>query len=196
MKQVVAYPRGFVAYSVGWPVRQINADLDAKLAAVRFSKVAAPKEKTVLSNAIIEKLFEEWRSMGRKSTDVDFVEDVISAALQAFGTVDMYEWCYMQTLSPYFTANHRQYLNETFEFIETGKRKFSHPTWLRLLRLELADPMDAKVYYTYQDFFRIKDAVLVKPPMDVYTFVERWLSQPGGFDDMLQTLHVLFGDDA
>lgn len=195
MKQVVAYPRGFVAYSVGWPIRQINADIESKLAAVRFTSITAPKDKTVLSNTIVERLFEQWRSMGRRVTDVDFVEDVVSAALHAFGTTDMYEWCYMQTKSPYFTVNHRQFLNETFDFIETGKRKFSHPTWLRLLKLELASPEDAKTYFAYQDFFRVKDSVLLKPPMDVYTLIERWLSQPGGFDDMLQSLHVIFGDD-
>lgn len=194
MKQVVTYPHGFVAYNVGWPIVQTSPDMDAKLAAVRFSSVASPKEKSVISNPIIERLFEEWRTRTRKSTDVAFIEDVINAAIHAFGTLNMYEWCFMQTVSPYFTANHRQFLNETFTFIETGKRKFSHPTWMRLLRLELADPEDAKVYYAYQDFFRVKDPVLLKPPMDIFALIERWMAQPGGFDDMLQTLHVLFGE--
>lgn len=194
MKQVVTYPNGFVAYSVGWPIVHTTADFDDKLAAVRFSKVAAPKDKSVISNPIIERLFEEWRAFGRKSTDATFIEDVMSAALQAFGTSNMYEWCHMQTLSPYFTANHRQFLNETFDFIETGKRRFSHPTWMQQLRLELASPEDAKVYFAYQEFFRVRDAALLKPPTDAFSFITRWLSKPGGVDDLLQSLHVLFGE--
>ena len=194
MKVVVAYPNGFVGYSVGWPIRQYSADMEEKLAAMRFSKVTAPKEKSVISNPIVENLFSQWRSMSRRGTDVDFVSDVIAAAAQAFGTTDIYEWCFMQTKSPYFTADHRQFLNDTFEFIETGRRKFSHATWNKVLRVRMVNPQDALQPYNYQEFFRISSPLQYKPSSHIYTLIERWLAQPGGFDDMLQTLHILFGE--
>ncbi len=194
MKAVVAYPNGFVGYSVGWPVRQYTADVEDKLAAMRFSKVTTPKEKSVISNPIIEQLFGEWRSMERRATDAGFLCDVISAAVQAFGTTDMYEWCYMQTKSPYFTADHRQFLNDTFEFIETGRRKFSHATWMKVLRIRVINPQDAVQAYDFEKFFRVSAPLQHKPSSHIYTMIERWLAQPGGFDDMLQTLHILFGE--
>lgn len=197
MSQVIAYPSGFVAYSVGWPVQHYNADLETKLAAVRFSKVAAAKEKSVISNPIIEMLFKQWREMGRKPTQVDFLEDVCSAALQAFGTTNVYEWFHMQVQNPYFTANHREFLNETLRFIETGQRRFSHATWAKILRFQMATPQDAQTEYIYQDFFRTnaRTSALLKPASDIYSFIARWLAQPGGFDDMLKTLHIIFGDN-
>lgn len=194
MKTVVAYPNGFVGYSVGWPVRQYSADVEDKLATLRFSKVTAPREKSVISNPIIEQLFSDWRSQHRRASDVDFLSDVVSAAVQAFGTTDLYEWCFMQTKSPYFTADHRQFLNDTFDYIETGRRKFSHATWMKVLRVRLINPQDALQPYNYQEFFRVSGPLHHRPSSSIYTLIERWLAQPGGFDDLIQTLHILFGE--
>lgn len=188
-KQVVVYPSGFVGYDVGWPIVRTEPNFDAQVALVRFASVIG-KDKLVIANTGVEALFEQWRRRTRKTNEADFVGDICAAVSNAFGTESFYEWCHMQLQSPYFTAFHRQYLNETLRFIFGSPRVYGYPTWTKLLTPTRATSDDANEHFIYQD-------VLLPRGMaeaSVQAIVRRWISQPKGIDDMLVTAHLIFGD--
>ena len=188
-KQVVVYPSGFVGYDVGWPIVRTEEGFDAQVAFARFAS-SSTKEKLVISNPVVEALFEQWRTRSRKTTQADFVGDVCAAVANAFGTMSFYEWCHMQLSNPYFTAYHRQYLNETLRFLMGEARSIGYPTWSTLLTPTRAVHEDTKERFIYRD-------VLLRIGMDntsMHSIVQRWISQPKGVDDMLVTAHLLFGD--
>lgn len=188
-QQVVVYPSGFVGYSVGWPIARAEPNFDAQVALVRFGSVST-KEKLSIANSSVEALFKQWRNKTRKTNEADFIGDICATFANAFGTESFYEWCHMQLQSPYFTAYHRQYLNETLKFLMGESRTYGYPTWATMLKADRAGVDDLKEPYLYQD-------ILLKIGMDntsVQSIMRRWISQPKGIDDMLVATHLFFGD--
>lgn len=191
-KTVVIYPSGFVGYNVGWPAVKTAKDFSPQAALARFGNDTS-SNKLVIVNPVLEALFTQWRTRTRKTNDADFCGDIIAAVGNAFGTDSFYEWCHMQMLNPYFTAYHRQYLNETLEFIFNAKpRSTGYPTWIKLLVPTLAHFEDSKEHFKYQD-------IMLKFGMDktgVRSVIQTWISKPKGIDDMLVTACLLFGEGA
>lgn len=189
MTHVVVYPSGFVGYDVGLPRVRTEENFDAANALSRFSSVST-REKLSISNTTIEGLFKQWRTHTRRTSDPQFLSDIFAAVANAFGTTSFYEWCHMQLANPYFTADHREYLNESLHFIYGRERKYSYPTWAKILTIRHATPEDKLEPYDYQQ-------VLVSGGMErtsVLNVMERWISQTHGVDDMLTFAHLVFGD--
>lgn len=192
-KQVVVYSSGFIGYDVGWPIVRDEETFDASVALARFSS-SSTKEKLVIANPILVELFKQWRTRTRTTTQADFISDVICAVANAFGTTSFYEWCYMQTMNPYFTAYHRQYLNETLGFVFLGERRtISYPTWSTLLTPTIATREDAKERFLYQDILIGTGHVSDGDSAPITEVIQKWMRCPGGVDDMLVTATMLFG---
>lgn len=193
MKQVVVYPRGFLGYDIGLPVQKQATDLTRVMADIRYNKVNVSRDRTVISNEEIEKLFKQHRLGDRSIASMGFREKVLVAALAAFGTASFFDWCKLQQDSPYFTDMHRRFLNDTFKFIATGERSMNTNTWNQIIAVRPETAEDRKTAYLYQDFFKIHLGALVARPAFINQTVVSWVSQPGGFEDMLATLNILFG---
>lgn len=189
MKKVVAYPRGFVGYSVGWPIVRIPNDLSVSNAAARFANVTA-RERVSVCAGNVEALYKAFMTQQRSSKSLDFIEDLYAIAVNAFGTTSFYDWLHMQTQNPYFTTDHRDFLNETLEFIFGSERKISMGSWRMVIHLHLNETGAVTKDYRYQQFFIAQD----KSDQAVTSVVRRWLARPGGAQDLLATLHILFGE--
>lgn len=187
MKSVVVYPTGFIGYDVGFPVVRNEANVDAANALVRFASVST-KDKLVMANNTIEGLYTQWHKRTRKVGDADYLSDVYAACMNAFGTNSFYEWAYMQLENPYFTASHREFLNDMFSFILTGKRTYSYSAWAVALERRRADSEDKKTPYNYRDL------IISGTPLTVTDAVTRWSAHDGGVEDMITSLHLVFGD--
>lgn len=193
MKQVVVYPRGFLGYDIGLPVQKQATDITRVMADIRYNKVNVSRDRTVISNEEIEKLFKQHRLGDRSMASMAFREKIILAAGTAFGTTSFFDWCKLQQDSPYFTDMHRRFLNDTFKFIATGERSMNTSTWNQIIVVRPETPEDRKTTYLYQDFFKIHLGALMARPAFINQTVVSWVSQPGGFEDMLATLNILFG---
>lgn len=193
MKQVVVYPRGFLGYDIGLPVQKQSTDITRVMADIRYNKVNVSRDRTVISNEEIEKLFKQHRLGDRSMVSMAFREKILLAAGTAFGTRSFFDWCKLQQDSPYFTDMHRRFLNDTFKFIATGERSMNTSTWNQIIAVRPETPEDRKTTYLYQDFFKIHLGALMARPAFINQTVVSWVSQPGGFEDMLATLNILFG---
>lgn len=193
MKQVVVYPRGFLGYDIGLPVQKQSTDITRVMADIRYNKVNVSRDRAVISNEEIEKLFKQHRLGDRSMASMAFREKILLAAGTAFGTTSFFDWCKLQQDSPYFTDMHRRFLNDTFKFIATGERSMNTSTWNQIIAVRPETPEDRKTTYLYQDFFKIHLGALMARPAFINQTVVSWVSQPGGFEDMLATLNILFG---
>lgn len=194
MKPIVIYPRGFLGYDIGLPVVRVENGIKDILDSVYYNKSLVNKDRTVISNSEIENLFKTLLQNTWGSNSFEFRERVLKAALGAFGTKSFFDWCQLQEESPYFTDLHRRFLNDTFGFIKTGKRSMAVNTWASIIRPRPIANVDRVVVYDYKDYFRMTQGSLLRRSFSLSETVVSWTSQPGGVEDMVATLHILFGD--
>lgn len=194
MKAVVVYPRGFFGFDIGLPVQRENTDIKKLMNSIRFNKVNVSRDRTVISNDEIETLYNKALNNEAGVRTPEHRERVLKAALSAFGTKSFYEWCELQQESPYFTAMHRRFLNDTFEFIQTGERSVNISNWDKLVRVNQADITDTRVSFDYKKYFKMDQVALFRRPFTVSGTVQSWVSQPGGFEDLIRSLRIIFCD--
>lgn len=194
MKNIVIYPRGFLGYDIGLPVVKVENGIKDILDSVYYNKSLVNKDRTVISNSEVENLFKALIQSSWSGNSFEYRERVLKAALSAFGTKSFFDWCQLQNESPYFTDLHRRFLNDTFEFIKTGKRTMAVGTWASIIRPRPIASMDRNTEYKVTEYFRLNQGSLLRRPFGITDTVVGWTSQPGGVEDMVATLHILFGD--
>ena len=191
--QVVIYPRGFLGYNIGLPIQREETDLTKLMNNIRYNRPSLDRGKTVIANTDIESLAELYRGGDRSIRSMEFREKVLVAAMQCFGTQSFYDWCKLQQESPYFTDLHKRFLNDTLGFIASGERRMDTRAWKNIITVRVPNPNDDRVVYEMDDYFKMKLPAAVRRPFDVARTIADWTSQPGGFEDMIATLRIIFG---
>jgi hypothetical protein len=187
------YPRGFLGASLG---EQIKPTERAGAAALKthnyhpdwFKGLTNPKEV----NRNIESMWRHMNDHHHSIDDMEFREKVLRIALNAFGTSDFLEWVMIQQNGPSTGDMHMEFLRNTLEFIQTGKRAVGLHAWTTML-----STMDITHNQTKDDgsftWFFVDDNKSARN-VALIDVIQRWCSHPNGFADMIQTLHVLFGE--
>jgi len=152
-----------------------------------FRRVLRPGERKLDSapddNVTAE--YVRWQQDRAGSRSWATHENAIKLGISMFG--DFKNWLREQQDNPNLSPHAWNFLLETIRFINTGERRinvFTH-TSLILMDVEMFHRMpmnDRKVY--------LSDVLL--PSSD--TVFTHWLRQPNGFNDMLCSLAVFFGN--
>lgn len=190
------YPRGFVGGNIGVPLKPTTRPYEEILQKHQYhpGMFSLPK-LPVLANHNIEKISSKFIKQSMAILDGDFREQVLKVALIAFGTQNFRQWVNAQHDTGTTGELHIEFLQDTLNFIQYGKRNLSLSNWLPMLTLSdlgsNATPLseEVKKFFIDPETQRERNATLV----DV---IQRWCSQDGGFEDLIQTLHVLFGEIA
>lgn len=133
-------------------------------------------------------LFREFTSHNNKSVTWEFRKRVIAEAKRLLsGNVN---WFIKQDSNALVQAYSYQFLLDTVRFIATGRRKMSIHLWPDLVgshpegglasvseRRDVADTFGALALSTSAD-----------------AMIQRWCTHPGGFDDLMYSINLLFGD--
>lgn len=172
------YPRGFLGEQNG-----------------TMSYSASGKPRPV-GHKSVDKLYGQYINRALNTTSVDFRRKVLTVALQAFGTRDFEVWYSSQRQSPGLGRTHIDFLEDTLRFIWNGRREMDVNTWLAILELEDAGDRSGAYSELAKDFFGIRSNGVERPARnrDMVDVVQAWCSRAGGIEDMLCTLHVLFGN--
>lgn len=127
--------------------------------------------------------------------DFDFREKVLKTALKAFGTLDFYMWYSQQKYSPSAGEMHRAFLIDTLKFIEHGERRMPVNNWNDLISYADKGEPNATLSEEACEFFGISSNGIVRERRnyDLLDIIAKWTSQPGGWQDMLGSLHIFFG---
>lgn len=190
----VVYPRGFLGFDIGLPHDNTGNSISKLLEAVRLNKTISDNSKVVVSNHKVENVWKQYKNGDRFINSFAFREQILKLALEAFGTKSFYDWCVLQSDSPYMSEMHKRFLNDTFNFIETGKRSVNILSWMKLITVKELSKNDEVPVYQYQKFFGMTSPIQFRREHNLSTILTLWVSQPGGFDDLVGSLHIFFGD--
>lgn len=112
-----------------------------------------------------------------------FQSAVIDQALRLFG--DFHDWAEAQRKDPHITGYNARFIEDTLKFIETGERDLCHENWMALVN---ENPHAAQLAGAHE---RAAPRLWQSP--STVTALQKWCSHPNGVEDLLCTLHLLFG---
>lgn len=178
------YPSGFL----GSALVKNTAPIDQERMRHRmFSHSAISDLEGRPASLIVAQLWDLISSGVGEVRTFEFHEQVLAHALVVFGRQCWTDWVVAQKQAPNYDSYHCQWLIETLEYVHLGKpRKLTCFNWVALLAAAGDDVSRADEIKLDELLYDIGE-----PALD--TFLQMWLTQPGGFEDLLQSLHVLFG---
>lgn len=162
--------------------------------AVIFKEYKLPLTKYFYSAEVTE-LYSRWCSNPGSLKDFDFRERVIKAAFSSFANPSFYQWIRLQDEKPTVSDLHKAFIVETLEYLYACKpRNIENVQWIRLLEANEESHrvrVDIEKYFN-QDTIGVCDRASV--PVSLRTVIKNWVSMEHGFEDLLISLFVIFGD--
>lgn len=135
----------------------------------------------------VVELFVEYTNFPRRTVYWEFRKRVIDLAQILFK--GNYNWFIRQDNNAYITEHNYAFLQDTVRFIATGRRRLSIHTWPMLLTAEPSTGL-----HLIEDRRGIAELFMALGlGTDNNEVLQKWLSQKGGFDDLMYTLNMLFG---
>lgn len=161
---------------------------------VIFKEYKLPLARYFFSPEVTE-LFVAWSSNPNSLKDFDFRERIIKAALASFGNPSIYRWITMQDEKPTVSDLHKAYILETMEYLFADKpRSIQNVQWIRLLE---ASEKSHRVHVDVEKYFSrsaLGPATEFRLPSALRDIIRAWVTKEQGFEDLLITLFVIFGD--
>lgn len=192
------YPRGFLGVRLEGRVERRALLNDTNLG-VRFfqSIMMANRNDVDHSNPDVEALYAQYIRREAQTLSFDYRKKVLIVALAAFGTSQFDFWYRLQLKSPTIADLHRRFLEDTLRFIRTGKREMALETWNVLVTADDKGEQKSELSEYANEFFGISSGGYSRYSQNtsLTEVIQNWCSQPNGFEDLLGTLHVLFGKE-
>lgn len=135
----------------------------------------------------VHDLFVEFTNHPKRSVTWDFRKRVIDLAQELFE--GDYSWFIRQDSNALIKDQNYAFILDTVQFIATGRRKFSIHTWPALVTYDV--PVLNESVSGRREIYLLMERLQV--PTATNAFIQRWVSQRNGFDDLMYTLHMLFG---
>lgn len=135
----------------------------------------------------VHALFVEFTNYPKRAATWSFQRRLISLAQELFA--GEYSWFIRQDSNALMKDQNYAFVLDTVRYIATGRRKFSIHTWPALLTYEVPT-VNESVTGRRDIFFLMQDLTV---PTDVNAMIQKWLSHPDGINDMMYTIHMLFG---
>lgn len=139
---------------------------------------------------IVNNLHKEYTNDNNIINDIDFREKIIKVAFQVFDNKTLSEWITMQNDFGILTQLHKQFLIDTFNYAYNlniiNERSMPISQWRSLLTVS-----DRNNEVSLNDTFGDNNNHIDTPMTET---LSRWLSLPNGFEDLLMTLYIIFGD--
>lgn len=197
--QLKIYPRGFLGATLGKQYRH-KSQLQEDAAGFHTSKIAQIADLNSVNdpNPEIEALYAKAVLQPTATGDFAFRKRIFVVALAAFGPLTFSAWYRAQMDNRFAGEMHGRFLNDCVRFLNKGNREMSLATWTQLLSIgngteKMAPPNESTAAFFGWDHngqTRTPRAVTVEET------VRMWCMQPQGLEDLLGSLHVLFGTGA
>ena len=134
----------------------------------------------------IELLYKQMVDASTNTRSWPFYRNVLTNALRLFG--DFRSWVDDQRGNPNIVGYNRNFLADTLAFIDTGKRELPVPTWI-----DLVSEGGASHHAHAVPPRLLENGQLLASSESSLQLLQKWISQPNGLEDLLNTLHLLFG---
>lgn len=146
------------------------------------------RDETRQGDPEVSRLYDVYTGPANPSNTWEFRKQVIKAAVRLFGGST--NWFLRQDPNPMVTEYNYQFLLDTLRFIATGHRRIAIYGWPDLISNYSAGSLPAvRERRDIANAFR--ELALTTSTEDL---LQLWCQRRGGFDDLMQTLNLLFGD--
>jgi hypothetical protein len=196
--QFKLYPRGFFGRVLPPQFVPTRNKVQARMNSLQVRvNVFQPQVNTLDANPDLEQFYRRWVGEGQSVNTFEFREEVLVAALEAFGTENFYEWYMAQFKSPMFGDLHQRFLEDTLGFIETGTRSMSLQNWMAVVNQTDGGVRQQILGAKAAEFFGVAiPGHRHREPQNrmLLPVIQRWLSHPQGFEDFILSLRIFFGE--
>jgi hypothetical protein len=201
------YPRGFLGKTL--PPRLVvkPRPFDVRIRTTPIAGIVVPQQNTADANPAVEMLYAQYVKRAAATMSFEFREKILIVALDAFGTASFTDWYASQPESPSVGDTHQRFLDDTLHFIRCGRRNLPLESWVSFLLPFDGGRRLAHVSETSEDNGPGKTAEEFFSYMQstqpiaaghgtvlLADVIQQWTSRPGGIEDLLGTLHLLFGN--
>lgn len=185
---------GFIGFDEAAFNKPLPTEPSFRLAIV-FKDIRNPLNKFFYSEDVKD-LFNAWTSDFDKMKSMEFREKILKAAFKCFGTSNFFEWLALQSKQPTITDLHRAFILETLDYLLLqSPRKISVTSWARMIEAaQRADTVTIDVTKYFKKDYGSSDSDNVRIPVRISEVIQLWTSKPDGFDDLLYSLYIIFGD--
>lgn len=191
--QFKVYPRGFLGAKLQDRVQQDTTLVQDNMGFVPVKAAAYKKSNGINDyNHAIQELFSAHVREEPGVLSFEFRERVLRAAVRAFGTPFFDTWFLAQLQSPFVGRNQRDFLDDCLRFLMGQRRHLTLPNWAALLTIENADEGTLQPSKVAREYFGLNGNNGVRK-LTVQDTIQSWCSQPGGHEDLLCALQILFG---
>lgn len=153
-------------------------------------KISPPKFVMSQGYEAVNKVYIEYVNFPRRVRYWNYRKKVIDLALKILSAHGDTNWFLLQVLNTGLHKQNQPFLKDTVRFIATGRRRISINAWPMLVTSEVASEVgtnpDVDLAETLKEFgidYNTSNADLI----------QRWCSQPNGFNDLICTLNILYG---
>lgn len=163
--------------------------------AVIFKQFKSPLLDYFYSKEVTE-MFNRWSANKDAMREFEFRERILKSGLRLFGTKNFRDWLDFQHKVKALSPLHGKFILETVEHIVTGApRKIESVQWINLL--EAGDQAKA-VHVDPREFLKIRKGAQAYEyvPQSFEELILTWTKTRTGFEDLLITLYVIFGQRA
>lgn len=137
-------------------------------------------------DATVVALYDFYVNRTVSSTTWRFRKEVLETAIRLFGNIG--QWLADQDHNPRVVGYNLLFIKDTVRFVRTGERQMRPETWIELVNENEEGLLP--VSHAQNDTLRM---VLATDEQKTSAFLAKWCSQPNGVEDLVCTLHVLFG---
>lgn len=191
---IVVYDRGFIGFDNGLiELSESDNSLKSKVNAIKLNKSTKKEENDLIYNAAIDKLYTQLIKGERNFKSFNFKRAILIEAIRSFYIHSFNDWCLLQEEFEYFTENHKNFLNDTFNFILNGERKYGLRVWEYILKKEnKVLEINSNNKLQVREFFELLNENKEKN-FSITNVISKWVSQSNGYEDLLCSLHLIFG---
>ncbi|MBB5409403.1 hypothetical protein HDG34_003344 [Paraburkholderia sp. HC6.4b] len=201
------YPRGFLGKTLPPRLAVKPRPFDIRIRTTPVAGIVVPQQNTADANAAVEMLYAQYIRRAAATMSFEFREKILIVALDAFGTASFTDWYATQPESPSFGDTHQRFLIDTLHFIRHGRRNLPLESWASFLlpfdggrRLAHAGetPDETEPTEAAEEFFSYMQStqpIAAGPGTALLAdVIQQWTSRAGGIEDLIGTLHLLFGN--
>lgn len=144
----------------------------------------------------ITKLYNKWCGDPNCLKDFDTREELLRYAKQLFGNPSFFKWVNLQVNYADLADLHEAFLTDTLEYLVNSERRLETVQWIRMLEKAIKSVENTVNFDRFFDkeLYGRKvgyDKIL---PSNLVEILRIWTSKPKGFEDLLVTLYVIFGN--
>lgn len=138
----------------------------------------------------VRDLMLEYTTFPTRTVHWEFRKRVIAEAKRLFG--GNYNWFVMQDTNAERVDWNYKFLLDTIRFVATGRRELDIHSWPMMLTDE--PPTGLQLIGGRAEIANLFKKLALSTSLEA--MLQKWCMQPKGFDDLMQTLNMLFGKAA